>query len=308
VIALVPGILLGLGVMAAGGPRANADIPLDGINMQYHGDRLIEHVKVVPLLLGSSWSRSRTPAYLKNFLQTLFTDGRYMANVAQYNAGGYHIGNGTAMDPVVDLKVLDKITADYAVTGLHYQITDQQIRAEIQAQITAGKLPKPDADTLYVVCFQYDVVVIDGYASSETDFGGYHQYSTAIGAAYAVACPTFYSSSLPLPNSPTGYTDSYYNRELTGTITHELAEAVTDPEGDLQSGTGGWFTDGIGVFGIGRGQEIADIPTALANAGFITDDQYYDLLTGADGTKYAVQRIWSMRDKSPVAFATVSSP
>src|SRR5436190_19629374 len=107
------GTALGLGLVAAGS-SARGDVPLDGIQMRYHGSRLIEHVKVVPLLLGSSWARKNTPAYLKNFLQALFADGRYMANLAQYSAGGYHIGNGGAVDPVVDLKVLGKVDGAHA--------------------------------------------------------------------------------------------------------------------------------------------------------------------------------------------------
>ena len=57
--------------------------------------------KVVTIFWGVEWqgttglvtSSSRT--YLNSHLQLLFADGTFMANLAQYSANGYQIGNGS---------------------------------------------------------------------------------------------------------------------------------------------------------------------------------------------------------------------
>jgi hypothetical protein len=289
---LLAGAVLAGGLFGAGDP-ASAEFLLEGVKVEYHGGALIQHVKVVPLLYGSSWTGKTAPDYLRGFLQALFTDGRYLANLGQFSAGGFHIGNGSAVDPVVDPAVLGKVDADHALAGVRYQVTDEQLQTEIKAQITAGKLPRPDDDTVYVVCVAPDVVVINGYEDSESSFNGYHDYDTEVGAAYAVIAPTG-ASLTRVMNSPTGYHNTIFNWALTIFISHEVAEAVTDPDGD------GWIDENKLL-----GGEIADIPIALNLLGFITDDQTYDLLTGADGTVYVVQKVWSNRDKAPVAFAPV---
>jgi hypothetical protein len=301
-IARIRGAALVLGMMAACASAARADVALDGIKMTYHGGRLIQHVKVVPLLYGSSWVRRNTPTFIKNYLNALFTDGRFMANLAQYSTGGFQIGNGSAVDPVTDLAVLGKVDADHAYPGIHYQVSDDQIQAELKAQITAGKLPKPDADTLYVVCTQYDTIVTLQDLDSVTGFGGYHQKSDVIGAPYCVIAPTGLNPAIPA-DTPTGYSDSLFNRQLTADMSHELAEAITDPDITGESATApGWNADNVGF-----GGEVADIPALLNGIGYITDDQFYDLLVGPDGTKYAVQKIWSVKDRAPTAFATATA-
>src|ERR1051326_1336062 len=137
-----------LGGLLSGHPApAQADIALKGIQITYHGGTLLQHVKVAPLLYGSSWQGNTGAAYVQGFLQALFADGRYLANLAQYSAGGYKIGNGTALDPVVDAATLTKVRSTYAATGVRYQVTDEQIQAELKAQIAAHQLPTADADT-----------------------------------------------------------------------------------------------------------------------------------------------------------------
>src|SRR5258708_35034145 len=107
-VGLAAGIALGLGVVGTNPGAAHADVPLNGVSVLYHGGPLIQHVKVVPLLYGSTW-KGKSTSYLQGFLQTLFADGRYLANLAQYSHGGYQIGSGSAVDPVIDPAVLPKV-------------------------------------------------------------------------------------------------------------------------------------------------------------------------------------------------------
>src|SRR5712692_5848306 len=75
----------------AGAARAQ---DLNNIDVSYRGGPLMEHVKVVTLFWGRGWKGTRAPDYFNNFFKTLFADGRYLANLSQYSAGGYTIGNG----------------------------------------------------------------------------------------------------------------------------------------------------------------------------------------------------------------------
>jgi hypothetical protein len=285
-------------IAVACGPTAHAEFPLNGISVIYHGGPLIQHINVAPLLYGSPWQGTTASSYIGSFLQSLFANGRFMANLSQYSDGGYIIGNGSAVEPVPDLAVLATVTPDHAHSGVDYQVTDDQIQTEIKNQITNRKLPQPDAhgETLYLVCIASNVIVIRGAQLSGRDFIGYHATvaDTTFRFPYAVVCPTTYSTSTTV-DSPTGYRGTEFNRAMTGAISHELAEVVTDPHPP-----DGWVDQNKIKLG---GGEIGDIPATLRRFGFITDDQWYDVLTGGDGTKYTVERMWSNLERAPVAFA-----
>jgi hypothetical protein len=130
-----------------------------------------------------------------------------------------------------------------------------------------------------VVFTSPNTVVVDSNGEdSVNNFYGYHGYATntAVGDfAYAI---------IAFPS------DGWH---LTPTASHELAEAVTDPQ--VNAGTLGWYDDNNG--------EIGDIPVALYYAGRISETDELDILVGGDGTKYIVQKEWSVRDGAPVAFA-----
>ena len=57
----------------------------------------------------------------------------------------------------------------------------------------------------------------------------------------------------------------------------------------------GWYNPQAG--------EIADIVQELYSQGRIGKTDYQDTLVGPDGTQYAVQKVWSVQDEAPVAFA-----
>src|SRR5947209_17215018 len=227
---------------------------------------LIPNVKVATLLWGSSWKSSSLTGYFNGFFKALLADGRYMANLAQYSAGGYTIGNGSFV-------ATDNDTVDPPA-----KVTDAQIQAEILTRVTAGHLPQPDDNTVYFVFTPPGTVVYDSTgANSTTDFASYHDYDFNDGFSYA-AMP--YDDTLQDPRLMTVY------------ASHELAEMVTDPQ--PYDGLLGWYDDYYG--------EVGDIPATLWDAYKINDAQYVDELDAADGTPYLVQTEWSNKDAAPVAF------
>jgi hypothetical protein len=106
-----------------------------GRNPTYHGGPLLQHVRVATLFWGPG--PSGVSGYFNRFFQTLFADGRYMANLSQYSAGGYRIGSGQL------------VATDSDTVPPPARVTDAQIQAEIGARVSARKLPEPQADTLY---------------------------------------------------------------------------------------------------------------------------------------------------------------
>jgi hypothetical protein len=120
---------------------------------------------------------------------------------------------------------------------------------------------------------------------SVNDFAGYHDLAPDGRFAYAVI--------------PYEEIDGDA-RLMTVVASHELAEAVTDPEPELQNRRqGGWYDKQYG--------EIGDIPGSLLEAKQIGVNDFVDLLTGGDGTRYLVQKEWSVQDNAPVAFASGGS-
>jgi hypothetical protein len=242
---------------------------LSHIRFEYNGGPLIQKVHVVNVFYGKQWNESQYSDYmdsLEEFFQLLFDDGRFMANLAQYSAGKYTIHNGE-----FSTSWIDPITPGDTVT-------DAEIRAELLKQVKAGNLPEIDPDVLYVVYTPKDILVKDrSDADSRYDFAGYHDYATEGSFAYAVI--PFGEGALDL---------------ITEVCTHELAEAVTDPgpDGDKPSG---WYDDANG--------EIGDIPQDLFAAHMISEADELDHLVAPDGTSYVVQKIWSVKDGKPVAFA-----
>jgi hypothetical protein len=272
--ALLAGALVLLPVLARADDESNLD--LDHINLQYYGGPLLEHVRVATLFWGASWRHDQKQRelgdYLNGFFQDLFADGRFMANLAQYSAGGYTIGNGEFIATATDEQ------------SPPARVTDGQIQAEIRAQIAAGHLPQPAADTLYFVFTPPQVVVAHGDEESGKEFLGYHSYALA-----------FLEDEFPYAVIP--YSDQHEVQPgnphlMTDTVSHELAEAVTDPQ--VGQGTLGWYDEHNG--------ELGDIPDYLYFDHRIGAHDLWDVLEGTAGRRYLVQKEWSNRDSRPVAF------
>jgi MYXO-CTERM domain-containing protein len=165
-------------------------------------------------------------------------------------------------------------------------VQDSAIGPELQAQITAQHLPAPTNDaqgypnTLYVLFFPQSILVNYGGLSCQ-GFCGYHGAYPANGNAtfaYAVI-PDMGTGS----GCATGCSDQCTTGDtavMVGTISHELAEAVSDP-----ANTPGWVNPNQSS----QNSEIGDICTG--NGKTQTD-------TGpVPGTSILAQYEWSQRDK-----------
>jgi hypothetical protein len=223
----------------------------------YHGGALLSHVEVQAVYLGSDWS---TPAFapqtqiLDNFLTTLISDP-YMDRLT---AAGYNVGRGMADTGRTVPLHLDKKAA----------LTDDAIQRDVQSFITTGILKSPDANRLYVVFVEDNVVVLAGDGSiSRINFLGYHGAFLGRDAAGRPADIRY--AVVAYPGGTIGNASvagaSVIN-DLTVVASHEIAEAATNP--DVNYSVIGWYDDVLN-------EEVADIV-----------NQQFVMLDG-----YAVQRV-----------------
>ena len=206
----------------------------------YHGGAVLSNVGVEAVFLGSGWSTdpslSAQTGQVGTFLQFL-TNSSFMDVL-----GGYGVGRGAYFDGLVDPAALPGV------------LSDGQIQATLANAIENGSLGAPDANRLYIVYVEPGVNITTSFGTSAKDFYGYHSAflgPTGVPVNYAV---------LPYPTDPNGpYPGLSPFETLTKVSAHELAESVTDPQGDGVGQTA-WYDNTWRDPSSGqRGGEIGDI-------------------------------------------------
>jgi hypothetical protein len=216
--------------------------------VQYFGGNLLPHVEAQALFLGNEWSTvpadAAETATLDTFLKDL-TGGAYMDALTR---AGYNVGRGTDTAGAVDNTAL-------ASGSL---IADTSIQVAIQSDISSGLLQSPDANRLYVVYVAPDVAVNLGNGQGTTQQGilGYHGAFAghdASGNTFTIRYAVVVTPGGAAHNSSLGTSAI---DQLTAVSSHELAEAVTDP--DVNFARLGWYDP--------RRGEIGDITENNPNA------------------------------------------
>jgi hypothetical protein len=210
----------------------------------YHGGALLPHVEVNALYYGQNWGSNPT---LYNVTGQVEGYLNYIVNspyVDMLTNAGYGVGRGSFHSGWIT----------YVNPNPAYFLTDSTIRSSIQANIDAGNLQAPDANRLYVVYVEPNVAVQndhDGNSNSIRDFLGYHGAfagHTSSGAFadvhYAVITYPGGTANNAAISSLTAF------QQLTEVTSHELSEAVTDPNVNYRAL--GWYDDQ-------RNGEIGDI-------------------------------------------------
>ena len=208
--------------------------------VSFFGGNVLPHVQAQAVFLGhefSSGPANAETATLNAFLKDI-TSGAYLQALGR---AGYGVGPGSAVSGAVDNTSI----------AAGSTISDAFIRTRLQADVSSGLLQAPNANTLYVVYVQPDVAVNLGGGQGTTQQGilGYHTaFVGANGAAirYAVVV----SPGGPAGNSVLPEARSAID-QLTAVTSHELAEAVTDPDvnSNVNGGRLGWFDPQRGEIG-----------------------------------------------------------
>jgi hypothetical protein len=192
-------------------------------HLDYRGGRILDQVHVVPVLWGPNVFAD-AKAQLGPFYQALVQSSLYdflgeYSTVTQPHGTNQTMGPGTA-GPLVTITPLNTSKV----------ISDSNIASEIVGQITAGALPAPGDQTIYMVHFPPGMTLALGSVKDcsvpQGQFCAYHSggayqgkvfYFGAMADLSSGTCASVCGSSqLPIEN-------------LTSTASHEYTEAITDP-------------------------------------------------------------------------------
>jgi hypothetical protein len=239
-----------------------------------HGGAILSHVEVQAMYYGSDWQNNAAyhnqVGYLDGFLKSV-VNSSYMDALGN---AGYGVGRGTFDQGYVRPFTLDKT---------HY-LDDSTLHAALVNSINGGNLKAPDANRLYVIFVEDNVAVQHGTETSTANFLGYHgafgatirppgsSASTFADIRYAVL--PYPGGSVPLTTGTVPNATRWWLNQLdtiTLSASHEIAEAVTDPNVNYK--TLGWYDDAHGEVG-----DITNAQTIYLNG-------------------YAVQRISDKNDQ-----------
>jgi hypothetical protein len=208
------------------------DVPKLG----YGNGPLIQHVKVVNVFYSPGHAyKTMLEDYAKAIVQSPHFDW-----LTEYNAGSYKISRGSFLTTFEDTK-----TNPATVTQVNPE-------TYLKGLVTAGKLPAPDDDTIYMMYFPSKIDPTDGQGSSciaNGDYCAYHSSYAATGGQmvrYGVI-PDMEAGQCSQGCGPPGFAS------FTDVSSHELIEAVTDPDGS------GWYDTGAPDTSSSNCGEIGDI-------------------------------------------------
>jgi hypothetical protein len=260
-------------------------------HLNYYGGRVMANLKVVGAYWGSvdAALRARLDAFYPSFAAsdafTWLTE--YNTTVAALNgrpgtnqqiAPGSYLG-GFILKP----------NTSSATIG------EDDLIAALSAAIDAGGVPPSDGDTLYAIHTPPGITISDSSGTSCHDYCAFHDSFTKNGAQVMLALLPDHSPGSGCDVGCGNAADWFDN--LTTSASHEVIEAVTDPElgsGNFACGPA-WCDPQPSDQGSSH-DEIADIC-----AGVSASDLDAIPITGADGKTWTVQREWSNRAGACIA-------
>lgn len=192
----------------------------------YNNGPLITNVKVYTIFWGKNWKQTNAFIALAGEINQFFKDilvSPLIDQLAEYNVSGFKIGHGS----LIGTKVI--------TTGAPASvITDAAIKSQIKKWIASSTIPGWDKNTLYFIYTDSGVSVHMGGGASCTSFCGYHN---------DISGKTYYAV-MPFPGCTGCLGGLSAINAITGTSSHELCEAITDPV----PGTG-WYDNINGEIG-----------------------------------------------------------
>jgi hypothetical protein len=270
-------------------------------DLKYLGGPVISNVKIVAVNWNANVDatiKNGFPGFYQAVVQSeLFSwlDSEYNTTI-NANSGshsgqpgtGQHIGNGT-------------YGGQFTLTQTSSNVQDVDIQTALQGAIDSGAVPQPDTNTIYMVHFPPNTLITgsDGSQSctgtAQYLFCAYHSTFVATGGLhvkYGVLPDT--SSDC---NSGCGNDASYFNNG-TSVASHELIEAVTDPDVGLADLTNGYSYPcawgGSGEIGDLCNAQQAQIAATQPNGTHYVVQKEFDNTTGQCILTKAVSGAWSL--------------
>ncbi|MCU1278062.1 MAG: hemagglutinin protein, partial [bacterium] len=255
---------VGTQLLRSGEASPNATV-VSGCNtpkLSYGNGPLIQHVKVFDVF----YNKGNTLRDMLTGYFTAITQSAYFDWLTEYNTTNYKITRGSYLGLYED--------ANSATTAK--TLTDTQVQTYLSGLIDGAKVPAPDDDTIYMIFFPSPVAIsLQGSNSCASGgFCAYHSSYTHGGkkVRYSVM-PDQTTGGCAMGCGPgTGF------QNTTDVASHELIEAVTDPDGGS-----GWYD------------------TVDQNCGEIGDICAVGAGETAMVAGYAVQKEWSNKNNNCIA-------
>jgi len=191
------------------------------------------------------------------------------------------------------------------------KINDANIQSELQSQIAAGHLPAVATDgignvnTIYVVYFPPGLIIDDGTGSLSCTAGGFCAYHSTYFNLSGLAVPYGVVPDFgPGSGCDTGCGSGTQWQNITSTVSHELAESITDAAVGLPSTSTLVFDYPLTWYDVNNG-EIGD-PCAPFSAAGMTFGGTDSLQFGA--TTFVVQQLFSQKAYKANPTAACVSP
>jgi len=230
-------------------------------DMFYYGGSVFSSMKVVSVI----WNKD----VLQNtkdqvpLLSAALVDSTYVDQMKEYSTKGVSAINGHKGTKQVIHRGTYIGQVQLTPHNTSKQLTDEDVQKELERQITRGRLPPRDPNTLYMIYFPSDISInLDGSLSCQA-FGAYHFATND--AKISKKKNIFYSVE---PECNSGFTF------LTFAASHEFAEATTD-----NVPTPGSNPDFPQAWNDAQGFEVGDKcsgrGTLSSGAGSWTVTQYY---------------------------------
>jgi hypothetical protein len=229
----------------------------------YHGGPLILGTTNAYYIWYGNWSGNSATTILMNFVSNIGGSPYFNINTTYYD------GSNTAVSNAVHYagSVNDTYSQGTA-------LSDAAVQNVVASAITSGSLPK-DTHAVYFVLTSSDVNETSGFC---TQYCGWHTHGTISGSDIKYSfvgnpdrCPSACAAQTTSPNNNAGADG------MASIISHELEEAVTDP--DLNA----WYDR--------RGAENADkCAWTFGTTSTASNGSAYNVTLG--GTKYLIQRNW----------------
>jgi hypothetical protein len=271
-----------------GGIQTAAQPVCNSPHLSYFGGPILQS----PTIVLVNWSSSVNLAF-QSSLPVFFGDvavSAYLAGLQEYDT--VKLGNGF-QQAVLPGTFWGSVTLTPSVCGgsTSCNLTDAQLQTELQNQITAGVLPAPTFDctgnvnTVYMVEFPANVVMSGpgGIGKSCQQFCAYHGTTTygpshvpvVYGALFDVSTG---SCSVGCGGAATALANA------TTIASHELAEAITDPDIGLLPSTATTY-QAPAAWGDNNNNcgEVGDICDSGSAGNVIT----------VSGRSWTVQQLWS---------------
>jgi hypothetical protein len=237
--------------------------PTSGNGIFYHGGPLMLGTTNAYYIWYGNWSGNTATTILTNLASSIGGSPYFNINTTYYDGSDTPVTNA--------VHYAGSTTDNYSQTTA---LSDAGVQNVVANAINSGRLPK-DTHAVYFVLTSADVNETSGFC---TQYCGWHTHGTISGSDIKYSfvgnpdrCPSACAAQTTSPNNNAGADG------MASIISHELEEAVTDP--DLNA----WYDR--------RGAENADkCAWTFGTTSTASNGSAYNVTLG--GTKYLIQRNW----------------